>query len=67
LTTTRQRSLLTALRAVENVCSARPRPLTINADASDHEEADIRPVARSQPLVPQPIPSRDGGQIIIVF
>jgi len=54
-------SMLTALLAVENVCGARHDLWTINADEAYHEEADVRALARSQPLVPQRIPSRERG------
>ena len=54
-------SMLTALLAVDNVCGARHDLWTINADEVYHEEADVRALARSQPLVPQRIPSREGG------
>ena len=48
-------SMLTARLAVQNLFGARHDLWAVNADEEYHEEADVRAVAASQPLVPHRI------------
>jgi protoporphyrinogen oxidase len=52
-------SMLTARLAVQNLLGERHDLWTINADDAYHEEADVRALATSQPLVPHRIPTVD--------
>ena len=51
-------SMLTALLAVRNLCGERHDLWAVNADEEYHEEADMRALAASQPLVPRRIATR---------
>jgi protoporphyrinogen oxidase len=46
-------SMLTAQLAVRNLCGERHDLWAVNADEEYHEEADLRALAASQPLVPR--------------
>jgi len=48
-------SMLTARLAVQNLFGARHDLWAVNADEEYHEEADVRALAASQPLVPHRI------------
>ena len=52
-------SMLTARLAVRNLFGERHDLWTINADEEYHEEADVRAMSSSQPLVPQRVTSAE--------
>ena len=68
--------MLTAMLAVENIQGARHDLWQVNAEQEYHEEAkaegvtakdQLRAVASTQPLVPQPVPAGLSQRMAIVF